>query len=145
MKQLAVQIVSFGIIGVIGFGVDSAVLYALIFGAGVDHMLARLPSFLAAATCTWALNRRFTFRGVHHGRRRDQWAKFLAANSLGACANLATYSLLIGQGEPFLRHPVLAVGAGSLAGMGFNFIASKWMVFRQSGRTAPVTTTPVRR
>ena len=39
---------------------------------------------------------------------------------------------LIASGDPFTAHPALAVAAGSLAGLFFNFTASKKLVFRRA-------------
>lgn len=128
--MIAVQFLKFGMVGVVGLVVDTAVLYALIYGAGLGPYTARVASFLAAATTTWALNRCFTFRGDHPEPIHHQWAKFIAANTFGGLVNYAVYAGLIASGDPFAAHPVLAVAAGSLAGMFFNFAASKKLVFK---------------
>ncbi|HYH23625.1 MAG TPA: GtrA family protein [Azospirillum sp.] len=136
LGRLAYQFGKFGLVGVIGMLVDSAVLYALLFGAGLEtheewgFLIARIPSFLAAATATWALNRSFTFKGAHDEPLHRQWAKFIAANSLGGVINYLAYAGCIAFDEPFTTHPILAVAVGSLAGMVFNFTASKKMVFK---------------
>ncbi|MCW2249450.1 putative flippase GtrA [Azospirillum fermentarium] len=137
LVRLAVQFGKFGLVGVAGLAVDTAVLYALLYGAGLERvaeggfLLARVPSFLAAATATWALNRCFTFRHADHGRSLvRQWAAFVAANAFGGVVNYGAYAGCIAAGGVFLDHPVLAVAAGSLAGMFFNFAASKKLVFK---------------
>jgi hypothetical protein len=68
----------FGLVGVAGYVVDVAVLLAVV-RLGVDPFTARVPSFLAAASCTWFLNRRFTFRdpAARSGPVRRQWALFV--------------------------------------------------------------------
>ena len=123
------QFLKFGMVGVVGLVVDTSVLYLLMFGVGIGPYGGRVPSFLAAATATWALNRNFTFRGQHTGPIHRQWAKFLATNAIGGLVNYTVFAALIASGEPFARHPVLAVAAGSIAGMFFNFTAAKTMVF----------------
>lgn len=130
MRTTIGQFCRFGMVGTLGFCVDSAALYLLMYGVGANPYGARVVSFLLSATVTWALNRVFTFRGHHGGSKRTQWAKFLAANSVGGMVNYGTFAALIGWGEPFSTDPVLAVAAGSLAGMMFNFTASKAVVFR---------------
>ena len=128
--RLARQFGSFGLVGAVGFVVDAAVVYALCFGAGLDFFAARIPSFLAAATTTFALNRAFTFRGAREAPLHRQWLTFLAANAVGGAVN---YALSVGLEAAFAvveAHPVLAVAAGSLAGMVFNFAASKRLVFK---------------
>jgi len=128
LGRLAVQFGKFGAVGVIGLVVDTAVLYAGL-ALGLEFFAARIPSFFAAATATWALNRAFTFRGAADEPLHRQWAKFLAANAFGGVVN---YAVSVGLEANFLMvetHPVLAVAAGSLSGMVFNFAASKHLVF----------------
>ena len=130
LGRLAVQFGKFGLVGVVGMVVDTAVVYALVFGAGLEFFAARIPSYLAAATTTFALNRAFTFRGAADAPLHVQWAKFLAANAFGGAVN---YGVSVGleAALPLAEaHPVLAVAAGSLAGMALNFAASKHLVFK---------------
>lgn len=127
--RLAVQFGKFGIVGVIGLVVDTAVLYAGL-ALGLEFFAARIPSFLAAATATWALNRAFTFRGAQDEPLHRQWAKFIAANAVGGVVNYAVSVGLEANVDLVAAHPFLAVAAGSIAGMFFNFAASKHLVFK---------------
>src|SRR5438105_658591 len=119
------QFVRFSAIGTAGVVVDSSALYAAMHGAGLDHYSGRVVSWLVAATFTWAMNRRFTFSD---GRPPlAQWAKFLAANSVGGVVNYAVYAALVMFSPVVSAHPAIGVGAGSLVGLAFNFTASKWV------------------
>ena len=51
---------------------------------------------------------------------------------LEAPLNYAVYAALVASGDPFTAHPALAVAAGSLSGLFFNFTASKKLVFRRA-------------
>lgn len=125
------QFLLFGAIGAAGFLIDSgAYLLAYSFGAGV---YGRFFSFLCAATFTWVLNRAFNFKD-RTGSMAGQWARFLMANSAGAIVNLGVFFLAMAF-IPFLRDnpqtgSVIAIGMGSVAGLFFNFAASKLFVFR---------------
>ena len=135
--QLAVFVVhllKFSLVGTGGFLVDAATL-TILTAVGLDLYRGRVASFLIAATFTWYCNRRFTFRdrpgtGAVVAGRSKQWATFIAANSLGAALNYGTYAGLIALHSTFARHPVLAVAAGSLAGLACNFTLSRALVFR---------------
>jgi len=129
LGRLAVQFGKFGMVGVVGLLVDTAVLYLGLW-AGLEFFAARIPSFFAAATTTWALNRAFTFRHADHAPLHRQWAAFVAANALGGAVNYAVSVALEASVLVVETHPVLAVAAGSLAGMVFNFAASKRLVFK---------------
>jgi len=131
-RELTSEFIKFGLVGTLGFGVDTAVLYLGLYVGGLGFYSARLISFLTGATFTWAMNRTFTFRYDHGGRPYRQWSQFVLVNSIGGAVNYGTYVLLISYGAPFTDYPVLAVAAGSIAGLAFNFTLSKVFVFRQA-------------
>lgn len=127
--QLLLEFMRFGVVGTIGFVVDTAVLYGgLALGLGLYG--GRAVSYLAAATTTWALNRLWTFRGRGDGPVHQQWALFLLVNLVGFAINYGTYAALIEFVPMVAALPVLGVAAGALAGMFGNFVLSRQLVFR---------------
>lgn len=126
---LAQEFLRFGVVGGIGFVVDTAVLYGAIWlGAGL--YLGRAISYVVAATTTWALNRAWTFRHRTSDRpAHRQWALFVVVNLGGFVLNYGTYALLVTFVPLVAAHPVLGVAAGSLAGMFANFFLSRRLVF----------------
>lgn len=122
------QFLRFSAIGTGGLAVDTAVLYSAMYGLGIGYYIARGMSWLSAATFTWSMNRRFTFRDDRP--LLTQWLKFLAANAVGGLINYGVSGLLVHFSAVVAAHPFIAVGAGSIAGLGFNFTASKWVVFK---------------
>ncbi len=126
---LAQEFLRFGVVGTIGFVVDTAVLYgAIALGSGL--YLGRALSYVTAATATWALNRAWTFRGRGEGSAQRQWALFLLVNLSGFVLNYGTYAALVTFVPLVAAHPVLGVAAGSIAGMFTNFALSRQIVFR---------------
>ncbi|MDX2222392.1 MAG: GtrA family protein [Rhodospirillaceae bacterium] len=123
------QFLRFAAVGTAGFAVDAGVLTLAMAGLGLGPYAARVVSFLCAATFTWAANRAFTFRGADPARPARQWARFVFANSLGAAVNYGTYAVLVAGVTLVREAPVLGVAAGSLAGLAFNFAASRKWVF----------------
>jgi putative flippase GtrA len=126
--KLLAEFVRFGLVGLVGFVCDTAVVYGLrgtlgLYGAG-------LVSYVVAATVTWALNRAWTFRGQGSGPVHRQWAMFLVANLLGFVLNRGAYALLIAFVPVTREYPVIAVFAGAVAGMFANFVLSRRLVFR---------------
>jgi putative flippase GtrA len=130
MEKLIRQFGMFGMVGVAGLLVDMATLRLCLKGLGLDFYSARVLSFLPAATATWALNRRFTFRTADHAPLLRQWAGFVAANSVGGLVNYAVYATLVTYSPRCAQWPEIAVAAGSVAGMFLNFAASKRLIFR---------------
>lgn len=124
------QLARFAIVGALAALVDMAVVEGAIRFAGTDPYSGRVLSYLAAATFAWALNRRYTFRGAERGGWLAQWLRYLGTNALGGALNYTVYAALVAGSEVFHSHPFLAVGFGSLAGMGFNYAAARHYVFR---------------
>jgi putative flippase GtrA len=127
MNMLA-QFLRFGVVGTFGFVIDTATVYASrgalgLYGAGV-------LAFLVAATANWWVNRIWTFRGLGSGALHHQWAKFLAANSLGFVLNRGAYFILVTVSVLCAANPVIAVAAGSVTGLAANFTLSRRLVFR---------------
>jgi putative flippase GtrA len=129
MKKLLREITLFGLVGVAGFAVDTAVLYLLRDWLG--PLIARVPSFLLAVVATWWLNRCFTFRERPSGLQAAQeFRRYLALMLSGGAVNYAVFATLLFVSETARAHPVIGVAAGSLAGMGANLLASRLFLFR---------------
>ena len=125
------QFLRFGLVGMAGFVVDAAALTAAM-ALGLGPYGGRVVSYLAAATFTWAMNRRFTFAGADPRRGTAQWGRFVAANGVGALVNYGTYAALVALVPLVAAWPVLGVAAGSVAGLVFNFTFSKLWVFHSA-------------
>lgn len=123
------QLAFFTLVGAAGFVVDASVLLLLTHAVGLDIYVARLLSWLTAATATWWLNRTLTFMDRSASLLR-QWLMFLAANSAGGLINIGVSSALIAA----RLAPVAALACGALAGLLWNFLASRRFVF---GRPKP--------
>lgn len=127
-----IQLLAFSVVGVVGFIVDSAVLYtAIALGLGLAG--GRVVSYLAAVTVTWALNRRYTFADRSEHALLKQWARFAFTQLAGASVNLGSYYVLLHTNRAVIaRWPVLGVAVGSLAGLSINFVVAKIYVFGTS-------------
>lgn len=124
------RLLRFGVAGVIGFVVDAGVLMVLIATFGIGPYLARVPSFLAAATATWLVNRYWTFADRRNAARGAEWGRYVLAMLGGGAVNYAVYATLVATVDTVRIWPVLGVAAGSLAGMVVNFASSNWWIFR---------------
>jgi putative flippase GtrA len=124
----AAQFLRFGVVGAIGFVVDTAVVYGLRGWLGL--YLAGIVSYVVAASVNFVLNRAWTFRGQGSAPPHRQWALFLLTNLGGFVLNRGTYAGLIFFSPLVHRHPVLAIAAGALAGMFLNFHLSRTVAFR---------------
>jgi putative flippase GtrA len=129
-RPLATQFVKFGVVGTAGFVVDNAFVYTAHFGLGIGLIPAGILSFFVAGSSNWFLNRMWTFRGASKGRLHYEWLRYLATNSAGFVINRGIYIALIATSSLCNLHPILALAAGSIGGLGVNFIMSRRIVFR---------------
>jgi putative flippase GtrA len=126
------RFVQFGTAGIAGLLVDLAMLYLL--APWLGWYLARAVSFLAAATCTWGLNRRFTFRpapGTHArlsiGR---EYITYITSMLGGAAINYTVYVLTL-HWMPGAAAPTVGVALGSCVGVISNFTAARMLLSRR--------------
>lgn len=123
------QFLQFGMVGTVGFVVDTAIVYALRAPAGL--YIAGVVAYAGAVTTTWWVNRVWTFRGLGKAHTmRHQWARYAVANIPGLLLNLGSYFALVAGSRLCATYPVIAVAAGAIAGMFANFILSRAVVFR---------------
>jgi putative flippase GtrA len=126
--KLGREFLSFAVIGAAGFVVDVVVLYLL--APLLGWYGARVLSFLAAATATWALNRRYTFSD----RSADvpilrEYLGYLFTMLGGLVFNYGAYVLVLHWVTgPWA--PAAGVAAGSCAGLVVNFLSARYLVFR---------------
>ena len=124
--KLGRQFLSFAVVGAIGFVVDVAVLYLV--APLLGWYGARVLSFLAAATATWALNRRYTFRRSQASVLRE-YLGYLGTMLGGAVVNYGAYVLVLHWATgPWA--PAAGVALGSCAGLVVNFLSARYLVFR---------------
>ncbi|HET8900058.1 MAG TPA: GtrA family protein [Rhodanobacteraceae bacterium] len=127
--RLRREIALFALGGVLGFVVDASVVQALVSAFDANPYLARVPSFLAAASVTWWWNRRHTFAHRRQHRALDEWLRWLAVMLLGAAINYGSYAVLV-HGLAIVRAwPWLGVAAGSLLAASVNFLGASKLVF----------------
>jgi putative flippase GtrA len=130
LRQSAIlgEVLRFGVVGVFGFLVDTATVYATrdalgLYGAGA-------LAFLVAGSANWLLNRTWTFRGRGGGPARAQLLRYLAVNLIGFTVNRGAYAVVVTYSALAAAQPVLGTAAGAVAGMGLNFTLSRRLVFR---------------
>jgi putative flippase GtrA len=125
---MMIQFIKFGAVGAIGFILDTLSVYGLRGLIGL--YLAGLLAYVIAASGTWIMNRLWTFQGLGTGSAARQWVKFMTANLAGFLLNRGTFFCLIVASPIIAERPVIAVAAGSIAGMFVNFGLSRSIVFR---------------
>lgn len=124
-------IFQFAFVGGVGTVVNLAVLTLLVH-FGLTDATAIAGGVMVSFLGNFALNRRFTFSYARHESVTKQFVGFLLASTLGLVTNYAVAVVFRAQ-YPSL--PIqLAAAIGILAGMGLNYVASRYVVFRRSAQ-----------
>lgn len=141
--KLSGEFFRFAVVGAVGFIVDASVLQILVSWFDSNLLIARIFSYLTAATATWSLHRVYTFRdqlAAPESRLAslraliEQWFRFVLTNGFGASLNYAIYAACILSSDACSTYPVAGVALGSLVALAFNFVISKRFVFKANSR-----------
>ena len=127
MTAVSAELFRFCLVGCIGFLVDAGLTLVLTQVAAISPAPARIAAFVVAATVTWQLNGRFTFRSAAGA---ETWVPYLLLTAVGAAINVGLY---VGWVRAFGAHPlhiVAGVACGSLVALGSNFVVSRQFIFR---------------
>ncbi len=130
-NELVVSFVKFGLVGASGFLVDISVFTGLHNAMDLAAELARGIAYWVAATWNWFLNRSFTFASADKDGHAAQWSKYLLMCLVSFFPNWGTFTLLTNNVDFFAQYNQLALVAGVGAGMVFNFIGARFVIFRQ--------------
>jgi Predicted membrane protein len=131
MIRLSREIGLFAVGGVLGLLVDAGVVQWLVGLRHWNPYLARVVSFLLAATLTWWWNRRYTFAARRSARAAHaEWLHWLGLMSIGACINYGVYALLLMSFSGLHRWPALAAAGGSAVAALVNFATARGMLFK---------------
>ncbi|SRR5579885_1031685 len=123
------RVLRYLVVGALGFLVDGGVLTVEVHGFGLDPILARGPSFLAAVTVTWLANRTHTFAGLRRHSAAAEYRRYVTTQTLGAMVNLAVYALALGVSAWCARVPVAGLALGSAVGLTVNYALARRYVF----------------
>ncbi len=124
------ELAKFAVAGTAGFLVDAGLVALLNQEYGISPIFSQCIAFSVAVIVTWLVNRHWTFVKRADKRWLREFWKYLAANSVGAAVNNGVYIILTLAVTTFSNFPELAVAAGSLTGMFFNYFSSRFLIFR---------------
>lgn len=116
-------LLSFSLVGSIGFVIDLCVL--LMLSSVLGPHFARPLSFMCAVSATYVLNKKITFR--HTGTSKF-WT-YLGGQTTGFLLNFAVYEMvLLWLNTAYNLYAAFFMG--SIAGLIFNFLHAKYRVFK---------------
>jgi dolichol-phosphate mannosyltransferase len=117
--------VQFAFVGASGLAVNLITL-TMLLRAGLPEKAAVALSIAVSMLTNFILNRRFSFSYARHQSIVGQFFGFIAACSVGAVVNYVTTIEL----WKLLQFKQLAAVLGVIAGTFFNFVASRFVIFR---------------
>jgi putative flippase GtrA len=122
MRALIRQIVSFGLIGFVNAGIDTAVFFTALHFLTSNLVVANVCAWIVAVTCSYILNSRFTFG--KKPRLKDYF--FFAATQVGGLIANTVTLVLTAPLVPLIVAKLFAIGAGFVV----NFSLARLIVFR---------------
>ncbi|MBN1656720.1 MAG: glycosyltransferase family 2 protein [Deltaproteobacteria bacterium] len=121
----------FAVVGASGTVVNLIVLTALV-AISVSDRIALAGGIGVSFLSNFVLNRRFTFSYARKDSIVGHFFGFLAASALGLVTN---YSVALIFRENFAEVPIqIAAMVGIIAGMGLNYLMSRYLVFGNRAR-----------
>ncbi len=137
MVKLHREIFLFAVGGVGGLVIDTGIVQMLVGLAGWNPYVARVPSFLIAATFTWWWSRNYTFADRRSDRSAHaEWLHWMALMSIGAAVNYGVYALLLMNFPVLHRWPAIGAAAGSVVAAFVNFAAARSTLFKSPKASA---------
>jgi len=124
-SALGPQFLRFLVVGGIAFVTNITAL--TLFALFMHPVAAQLLAFPFVVLVAWWCNRRFTFGSNQPWRR--ELGKYVLANIAGWAVNNGTYIVLVLWSSFIATWPQIALVIGSLAGLGFNFVLARKIVF----------------
>ncbi|MBD8525348.1 GtrA family protein [Pseudomarimonas arenosa] len=130
------QFLWFAVSGALAFLLDAGIVQGLVSLLAVDPYSARLVSVACAMVFTWLFNRSITFAGIRPEGQGliTEFLRYVGTQTGGLIVNYTTYSIVLWLLPWTKTWPVVAVAAGSIAGLSVNFLAAKRLVFERGRR-----------
>ena len=126
-RTLAVQLLKYGVVGAIAFGVDFGSLWLLHSVAGMHHLLAAAIAFILGLTCNYLLSTAWVFG---ESRLKSTAAEFTAFALIGV-VGLGLNELIIFLAADVVGLQVMVAKLISTALVFFwNFFARRFLLFR---------------
>ena len=122
MNELLKQIVKFGVVGTICFGIDYGLMILLTEVGGLDYMISSGISFSVSVVVNYLLSMRFVFRPREAGGRTKEFSVFVMLSVTGL---LLTEILMWVNVEKLGLHYMFSKIAVTVIVMGYNFVTKK--------------------
>ncbi len=126
LRALFTQLVSFGLVGFVNAGVDTAIFFLALATITSNLVVANSCAWVIAVSGSYLLNSRFTFAANSGGRYNVKAYFMFAATQVGGFLANTTVLLLAAPYVPLLFAKVFGIAGGFLV----NFTLARTIVFR---------------
>ncbi|WP_376785398.1 GtrA family protein [Pantoea piersonii] len=125
------HLIKFLVVGAVGFFVDGSLLLILKH-LGMSLTISRLFSFSIAVSCTWFLNKSWTFnvRDDNSKKNFKRHSLYIIFQCLGAIINFCVFVFLTKKSLIMQSFPLMPFSIASGLAMFFNYLTSKFIVFK---------------
>lgn len=120
----------FGIVGTVGFIVDTLILLYLVYILQLPVYFSRFISFIIAVFITWLLNRNLTFKNADKKHKKSkEFFYYLATQSTGALINFIIFFTLVYTTTYFYNNLIFSMAIASIVALFFNFYVIKNRIY----------------
>lgn len=126
LRVLFSQLVSFGLIGFVNAGVDTAIFFLALATVTSNLVVANACAWIVAVSGSYLLNSRFTFAANSGGRFSFRNYYMFVATQVGGFVANTIVLLLAAPYVPLLVAKIFGIGGGFLV----NFTLARTIVFR---------------
>lgn len=124
------RIIQFCLVGSTGMIVD-LITYSILLYSTIAWILARAIAIWVAMTWNFWLNRRLTFSYSQKDKIHKQYTRFVVSCGIGGLISWSIAVMLPSQISIFSGHLLLAAIIGIFSGTIFNYILSRYWVFKK--------------
>lgn len=125
MQTLFREVISYGCIGLLSSGLDTLFFALFVYGFGQNEIAANFVSVIIGITCSFFLNRRFTFKLKDYIVRR-----YISFFAVGMCG-LGLSELMISLSSTLNIEPLVIKIASIFVVAAFQFVLNKLISFRR--------------
>lgn len=120
----------FGIVGTVGFIVDTLILLYLVYILQLPVYFSRFISFIIAVFITWLLNRNLTFKNADKKHKKSkEFFYYFATQSTGALINFIIFFTLVYTTTYFYNNLIFSMAIASIVALFFNFYVIKNRIY----------------
>ncbi|WP_420862189.1 glycosyltransferase [Algirhabdus cladophorae] len=128
----AMYLAQFLVVGASGVAVN-LIMLSILLAMGLPDAVCLAGGIGVSVITNFLLNRRFTFSYAKDGNIGKQFVGFVGASAVGACVNFAvSYALRNSIFEGSGSGLYLSALCGIAAGMIFNYLGNRYIVFRKT-------------